>query len=644
MTNSHITFPVNPLERAIPSQEIQRRTVAGVLESYNSNYDVLAELIQNSVDAVEDAFLAGLPEPFEIRVHINLQDNWISVLDTGLGMNQVQAVDAFAPSASFKNNPLIVQKRGKNSYRGYKGVGLTFLAYGTDEVVLHTKTQDGFLTKGVMQYARAWAMGERQEPALIIEDSNPSPLDDYSRGTFVKIQLSGKTRPKKLSLIASDIGAWKVILQARTAIGQISLLSDPVVSFEVMLTLTDTSGKTTETPVPSTFLLPHLVERKPSFRFLDIPAYYMQHSERTDIPINYLRQDGVYLVWDKGKIYEELTVKQKVEYKDEIEAYNPVLYAFFPYQTIAWKWINEALGSGEGRRLLSPGLIIGVNHQRLADLIKIEATRFTNLAPTLFVLMHFDNAKPDQGRKTVQDEVIALARIAADRVLQYFQKQKGFLKPGGDAPTPGQREVEKNHEDWKFNVQLHAKTNPLNIPPLTYQSKPLTEQDVVGLFNQLSARGVFPGLQIYATSQIKTYDSLVKFDCPIDTPGLKYVAVDDNPVGISPYILGDSEVFSTRYLTLEFKNNLDALVSELNSKDNGNQKEFSHIDVCVCWSIVSDDFPGYSVDEITPRNIDERIYPGATHLLRKDTDSHIVQVVLLEKIVEMINNGRLTLS
>jgi len=130
--NGQITFPVNPLERVFSRQEIQRRTVAGILESYNGNYDVLTELIQNAVDAIEDAFLSELPEPFVVKVHINLQDNWLSVLDTGTGMNQVQAVEAFAPNASFKNNSLIIQKRGKNSYRGYKGVGLTFLAYGTD--------------------------------------------------------------------------------------------------------------------------------------------------------------------------------------------------------------------------------------------------------------------------------------------------------------------------------------------------------------------------------------------------------------------------------------------------------------------------------------------------------------------------------
>ena len=102
VTIDQISFPVNPLEKFFYNQEIQRRTVKGILESYNSNYDVLAELVQNSVDAIEDAFLLGLTEPFLLQIHINLQNNWISILDTGVGMIPSQAVEAFAPSASFK--------------------------------------------------------------------------------------------------------------------------------------------------------------------------------------------------------------------------------------------------------------------------------------------------------------------------------------------------------------------------------------------------------------------------------------------------------------------------------------------------------------------------------------------------------------
>lgn len=639
-------FPINPLVQAIVDQAIQQRTIADILESYNSNYDVLSELIQNSVDAVEDAYLQNFPGPFSITVHVNLQDNWVSVLDTGVGMSRTQAVAAFAPHISFKNNnQLLINKRGKKAYRGYKGVGLTFIAYGTDDITLHTKAADGALIKGRMQYARTWANGDRNDPALIVEDNSSSPLDSQSRGTFVKIQLSPKTRPKKLSGISPYPDAWKIILKTRTAIGQIALFDSPLVDIQVKLVVIDTNGTTQEMPVESCFLLPHLVDRRPEFRFLDVPNYYTKHKERSDIPADFRRQDGLYLIWDKNRIFDELTDKQREKFKDEIDSYNPTLYAFFPYQTIIWNQINESLSGGENRRYITPGLIIGVNRQRLADQVNFKPTRYANLAPTLFVLVHFENAKPDQGRKTVQDEVVEFAKTAADRVLQYCVNQKEFLKPRGDSPTPGQREVELNHDEWKFNVQDHARNKPLDIPPVTYKSMPLTEQDVTGLFHQLSALGIFPGIQVFATSQIKTYDSLIKYECSVNTKGLRYQAADNDPLGVSPYILGKHDTFSTRYLTLEFKNNLDLLVGEFgDGTDADSRKDFKHIDICVCWGVIADFFPGYVFEEITKQNIDERKYPGITHLLRRDGDSHVVQVILLEKVVEMITTGRILIG
>src|ERR1039457_2508678 len=82
-------WPVDPLDQVTGSSdaEFRRRTIEGILQSYHSNYDVLAEGVQNAVDAVEDARLAGLKAPYSIEVTVNLTANWIGILDTGIGMS-----------------------------------------------------------------------------------------------------------------------------------------------------------------------------------------------------------------------------------------------------------------------------------------------------------------------------------------------------------------------------------------------------------------------------------------------------------------------------------------------------------------------------------------------------------------------------
>lgn len=637
--NPDLKFPFDPLITMTLTDEDRRRQISGVLESYNGTYDVLIEAIQNAVDSVEDAALLGLggPPP-TIVVTVNLAENWISVLDTGVGMSPAQVAEAFVPGKSFKGDPAIIKKRGNAKYRGYKGVGLTFLAYGTDDIVLHSK-KGGVLTKGRMQYGRAWALGERTESANVVHDDAASPLDNAERGTYLRIIFSPSTRPKSLNRLASDPKVWVTILRTRTAIGQVHLNSDVITKFQVTLHVIDGKAVDHKFQVEPEFYYPHLVTRKPPFRFLDLVKYWDTHGEHTKPSADQLRQDGLYLIWDSQRIERELTEEQRKSLGDEVKNYSPQLYAFVPYQGSVWGELNAELTGAKHRSHIYPGLVLAVNRQRVADKFEIEATRYETFSRNVLVLVHFDNAKPDQGRKTVQDEVSDLARRAADRAVQYLAKQRELLKPAGEAPTPGQREVERNHGDWVYNVREHAKRSPLHIPPLTFVSEPLTEQDVVGLFHQLTTLGLFAGIRIFATSQVATYDCLVEFDCPADAPGLRYVSVDECPLGVSPYVLGSSKRFSTRPQTLEFKNNLDGLVDELGRAET--RKSYGHIDVCVCWSTVSDKFEGYQLSEITEGNIDRRGLPGVTHLLERDGESHVIQIIMLKNVIDMIKSGNL---
>ncbi len=187
--------------------------------------------------------------------------------------------------------------------------------------------------------------------------------------------------------------------------------------------------------------------------------------------------------------------------------YSPFVYAFVPYQGSVWSELNRIEAGVANRNNLYPGLMIAVNRQRLADIFEIDATRYETFSRNVFVIVHFDDAKPDQGRKTIEVEAEDFAKKAADRVVQYLAKQRTLLRPPGESPTPEQRQIEKDHADWLFYVRTHAKSAPLHMPPATYVSTPLTEQDVVGLFHQLSALGVFAGIRIYSTSQSQTYNT-----------------------------------------------------------------------------------------------------------------------------------------
>ena len=634
---SEIVFPLDPLtDGAAFDEESRRRAVAGVLDSYHSNYDVPAEALQNAVDAVEDAKLLALDGPYLIEVVVNLNENWMSFLDTGIGMSVEEVARAFAPHISFKAQSETRSKRNqRHPYRGFKGIGLTFLAYGTDDITIHSK-KDGVLTKARMQYGRAWTTGKRPQAALLTKDKETSSLERHPRGTYIKVHFSSTTRPKSLRRLASTPVVWEAVLRLKTAIGQVTQPDDsPVTPIAVNLTVEDSNNT-----VKPRFLYPHKIVRTPAFRFLDLVDYHSKYPEQTTPPPDKRRQDGVYLYWDTKRIAQELKDK-KNEYTRQIEEYSPFSYAFVPYQGSVWGELNQISTGRKQRNYLYPGLMLAVNRQRLADIFEIEPTRYEVFSRNVFVAVHFNGARPDHGRKTIDADSTDFAKKVANIIVQYLAKQRSLLRPPGEGSTPGQRQTEKDHEDWIFNVRLHHKNAPLHIPPVAYISTPLTEQDIVGLFHQLCALGVFSGAKIYSTSQIQTYDCLMEYNCQSEEMGLKYENAEHNPLGLSPSTLGTNPRFATRQLTVEFKNNLDGIIEDIDG--DRSPKQFGSIDICVCWGQIDETFKGYELEKITEANIDRRQFPGVTHLLSHNGNSRAMSVIMLKTVTGMIHAGKIAI-
>lgn len=642
-TEKALVLPYDPIESAMRSPEHARRAIQGILESYNSNYDALAEAVQNSMDALEEACIEGLPGPYLLEITIDLKANSISVFDTGNGMSQDQVCEAFAPTATFKDIPDKIRRRGdKYPYRGYKGVGLTFLAYGTNDVHIQSR-QNGSIVKGRMRFGRDWVQGKRPTPPMLDVDNIVTPLDRRKRGTYLQLLFSPETRPASLINLGSSIDVWEAIIRTRTAVGQILIGQEPAGQFKIRLDLVNKDGSISQRELSPQFYYPHLVEKNPPFRFLDIGKYWNEHPGIADIPKDQQRQDAVYIEWSTSDIIEHLDKDEQKEFGTELADLSPTLYAFRPYDEPTWTAITEAATKQRRTSFVGPGLVIGVNRQRTAsESVRIQPSRSEYLASNVFVLVHFVKAALDQGRKTLQPQIMDLAQRVADDAIQYLLKQGGFLKPACEKTTGAQREVERGHEDWVYNVKTHEKQNPLFVPPVCYASTPITEQDVIGLFNQLAALDLFPGLKILATSAVRTYDCYVQYDCREGLDRLRYGGIDKNPLGLSLDTLGAQEThFSTRGLTLEFKNNLEGLLGDLNTQSSG--KSFRSIDMCVCWGALQKQHRWYTLDPITEANLHVRHFPGVTHVLRRDDEAHVIQVVVLEDIVNRILSGQIRL-
>lgn len=125
--------------------EANRRMISNILKSYTGYYDLFSELLQNSLDATEaQARQSGPGFVPRIWVTIDLDQGRVRVVDNGVGLSLPEFRYFLKPNVSFKK---------PRDFRGQKGVGATFLAYGFSLLRIHTR-QTGVETAAIMRQGR----------------------------------------------------------------------------------------------------------------------------------------------------------------------------------------------------------------------------------------------------------------------------------------------------------------------------------------------------------------------------------------------------------------------------------------------------------------------------------------------------------
>jgi hypothetical protein len=205
---------------------------------------------------------------------------------------------------------------------------------------------------------------------------------------------------------------------------------------------------------------------------------------------------------------------------------------------------------------------------------------FQNLA---HVVIHFDNAEPDLGRKGFQPEYVQVAEKIAVSAVTAFRRRYNLLRKPGVARIFSD---ELRVDQWIRQQEQHEQDQPLSITgpglfmpaeELPIRSEPLVEQDVVALFNQMLSSGLIRGIQLIASSQYNQYDGLfrVKMESPFD----KYIRGSENPLGIDEELFINQEICVTKVKVLEY--NFDGLVEELQA----GVKSVKDIGLVVAWEM-----------------------------------------------------------
>ena len=623
----------------------RKREIRNILKSYTGYYDLFSELLQNALDAVErrvneDGSKFYTPK---IWVRINLQNSTVSVTDNGCGMTLKQFQGCLRPNFSFKDG---------SSTRGNKGVGATYLAYGFNHLEIATKT-DGKVYSGLLQNGRVWLedkTGTIGRPVVTANAFSHEPFKNIDRGTSVVLQLIGANiRPKSLGYVgATTAKQWMKVLQIMTPVGGIYLCNENAPRVQIYLEVVHpkTGETTTELLEAPHYVFPHEVLGKTA----DLREYFQDQKRRSKnggdlskTPPKFTKINGLWGEWTGEDILNNsspLSNRLNGEEEALVRELGVKLYAFLGFSTDLWDQFNDKeLSLRDGYRILRGGLQLATRNMPQGNSITIPLTNNIGFQNVAHIIVHFDNAEPDLGRKGFQPEIVRIAEKLSVSAVTAFRKYTHLLRKKTGAPA---LEKQMKLDQWIRTQEEHEQTYPLVITgaglfmpteELPIRSRPVVEQDVVALFNQMLSSGIIRGIQILSSSQYNQYDGL--FRICAEAPFGKYVRNASNPLGVNSDIFGKEQTkLASRVQVLEYKFNVDDLIQEFQTEE----KNPEDIGLVVAWRMgtkwsATFDVTSYLDDD----NTHLRQFHGATHgFAHSASGNHSFDAIILEDLVNYL--------
>jgi len=614
----------------------KKREIKNILKSYVGMYDSFSELIQNAMDAVDKrANINEADYQRKIWLTIDLSENSFSITDNGIGFNENEFQLFLAPNISFKDG---------GDTRGNKGVGSTYIGYGFDYLQFGTKA-NGYEFLGSLEDGRNWvedSKGIVTRPKVTASESDDIAFSEIDRGSTFKIKFGGNyTRPKDLSWYsASTPEQWLYLLLIKTPLGSIGYIDNPKPDIKFNLKVISKNGATKEiTDQSAKYIFPHL-KIKASVNLKDVLAIQVKLTkagkDASIIPAKYTKSNGIYEYFSSEELLS-LRPTDK-DFKGLVTKYKIEAYGYFTYSTSVWDQFNDKLANlRKGYRVLKGGLQLANNNMPQGDLITIPLTSNIGYQNQCHIIVHYNNADPDLGRKGFQPELKDIAEKASVAIVNRFKKWKRLLK--ADSGVKPDITKEKELHEWIKEQEKHERLNPLilanknffaPINEISITSEPQSEQDVIVLFNQLIAGGVIRGINLLATSQVKQYDGVYKYIVKEPFENHEYDKLN-NPLGVEELHFQTEHVSPPK--VLEYKYNLDALIHEFETEYK-NEKD---IHLAVTWEIGNEWKKNYDATSLLDlENLHQRDFHGLTHIL--DSGTTKFHVIVLKELVEYLND------
>ncbi len=374
-----------------PSLKEIRKSISDIEDSYNNDWDILAELCQNSVDAIRKRN----PENGKITLEIDSFNQTIVIEDNGIGIEPDKLPILLAPFSTDKEND--------ETSIGEKGVGLTFVLFSCNDFKITSGTVNGAKT-ALINDAHNWkSNSSNTNLQLTLEDSKTE-----IKGTRIELK-----KVKDSPMFQLSFEQLIFVLRTRTALGNSNHLWDEnELDIEVFLKHRNLDNIENKCRLDNRYWM--IYDSLDSSSKIDLDDFikYANDANKTDQDKRRKLKDKI--IYRKGKFdHSGRTIKYITCFVPKRKVWDDLSIDFSLCARDSLEnneWVDKL-----GYAKFSSGIYTSVKGMPTGISIEHPATGYAGYWSNIFILFEDQHLKFDIGRKSIHGMI--------SRIYKHYSKE-----------------------------------------------------------------------------------------------------------------------------------------------------------------------------------------------------------------------------
>jgi len=583
------------------SGEAQRQFIRNIIDSYHHEWDVLAELCQNAVDAIREK---NTPQGI-VHIRFDRMRHSIEVTDTGIGMTREKASQALAPNVTFK--------RGQPKLIGEKGLGLTFCAFRTNKITIETSTGDGFVHTAVFTGGRGWVEEDGTDKPLVVVNSREEASQSFTKVSAEDVKADFDLERPRL----------RHLLLTKTALGSTFPLWTDLekrnADIEIRLRIVDDTGGETHEILPHRYWHPadHLRLKKSleeikelanNNKIRDFKGWGL--TDKREIPLS-------------GKPAHFYTLMLSVPEYDKLAAQEHLLSRYKLRQKEAEKSGGQVAHADEPGDV-EPGIYLSVKGMPTGIGLPFPTgTTEAGYWNNFYFLVEADWLNFDAGRKVIPGRTQEVIKRACKTIWDEMRAWKTRF-----IGHEGEDSVDQFAENQKAQGRLDKVSGfpNLGLGKIPFAKEPQSEQAVIAVFHEILGRGLLKGYQTFDINTASTYDAIIRYSLSGTDVGAQALQIWRDK--LNRKTAQGIEFFP---LNVEFKFEAADILDDLGDKT----KYLDQIHLLICWTCDDSSFEHEGVT-VHPVERDAELFNGASKRLEFGASFSVQKSVYLIELKELV--------